>query len=138
MTPELVTSPSLREVLLGALRGLSVADAHARAPEFFSMAVDHHSDLDARTFAALIGAAGAPSAEDHEPDAFVARALVPSGAESSPWPIMRLLATLHAELRELRVFLVNDRHGSDGRPARYVVGWDVDGRLAGLRLPVSG
>ena len=137
MTPELVTSPSLREVLLGALRGLSVADAHARAPEFFSMAVDHHSDLDARTFAALIGAAGAPSVEYHDADGFVERTLVPIGGESAPSPIMRLRATLHAELRELRVFLVHVAHGPDARPARYVVGWDVDGRLAGLRLPIG-
>jgi hypothetical protein len=135
MSPELFTTPSLREVLLGALRGLSVADAPARAPEFFSMAVDHHSDLDARTFAALIGAPDAPSVEDHDVDAFVARALVPTDAGASA--VAGLLATLHAELRELRVFLVHAAHGPDHRPARYVVGWDADGRLAGLRLPVG-
>lgn len=94
------------------------------------MSVDHHSDLDAATFADMVGEPDQP-ADERTVDGFFGQLLAASGDDEAGRErrahLSALLATLREHLRELRLFRLGH-----GRVDCYLVGWDADGRLAGL------
>jgi hypothetical protein len=122
---------SIRGPLLEAATGLTFDGVGGHPFEFFSMTVDHHSDLDAATFAHLIGETELP-ADERTDEAFFDQLRAATGDDDAGPERRARLSALHAtlreHLRELRVFRLGH-----GRVDCYVVGWDADGRLAGLR-----